>query len=347
MRVLLVSPLPPPSGGLATWTKDLVAAAPRAGLDTEVVNTALIGARTKLSSKKMRMIDELLRTHSIFQNLKRILKNGTYDAVHINTVCSVKGMIRDLLCVMMCKKHPVVLQCHCNVEDWIGTNRMGKWLLTQLVKRASRVLVLNTRSQKTIFSITGKDSLVMPNFIDFSPEKPKAAIRDDIRNVIYVGRVRIEKGIAELLQMAALYPNICFTVIGSVDEEAQELERPANVAFLGEQEHGYIAEALAKADVFLFPSHSEGFSIALLEAMAAGLPVVATDVGANRDMLEQKGGILVSVQAPKEIAAAIAQMESKEVRTAMARFNRDKVATRYSTEAVLKKLVEVYAAVKQ
>ena len=53
---------------------------------------------------------------------------------------------------------------------------------------------------------------------------------------------------------------------------------------------------LDKADVFLFPSYTEGFSISLTEAMASGLPCIASDVGANQDMLENHGGILIKTK---------------------------------------------------
>ena len=71
---------------------------------------------------------------------------------------------------------------------------------------------------------------------------------------------------------------------------------PNNVKFLGNKKHEEIIYYLDQADVFVFPSYSEGFSLALLEAMSRGLPIIVTDVGNNKELLENKigkGGIII------------------------------------------------------
>ena len=96
-----------------------------------------------------------------------------------------------------------------------------------------------------------------------------------------------------MFEVAKCFPDIQFEFIGKPAPEVLELYRPENCVLLGPKAYDEVVSALDNSDLFLFPSHSEGFSMALAEAMARGLPSVATDVGANLDMLENKGGLVV------------------------------------------------------
>lgn len=345
MKILLVSPLPPPSGGLATWTQELIEYAPQLEIEISVVNTALIGERIKLKNGKMSVVDEIIRSVRIVQALRKKLRKEKYNVVHINTVCSPKGMLRDLVCAYSCGHIPMVLQCHCNVSDWVGKSKLSISMLRKLVRIANKTLVLNSKSQEAVKSITDCESIRVPNFITVANEIVNVTIRDRVERIVFVGRVRIEKGIGEIFQAAAQLPDIYFGVIGSIDKRVNALERPVNVELLGEKSHADVAIELSRADVFLFPSYSEGFSIALLEAMHAGLPIIATDVGANADMLEKHGGIIVPTKNIEAIVAAINRMKCFELRRAMSAYNTNKVAMEYSIDSVGKKLRDIYASV--
>ena len=347
MKVLLVSPLPPPSGGLATWTEELVKYTSRTELEIDVVNTSLTGQRATLKGGKIHISDELSRSIRIIRDMIKHISQKKYDAVHVNTVCSTKGMLRDLICMCVCGRTPIVLQCHCNVSDWIGQKKAAIFLFRELAKRAERILVLNSQSQIAVKEITGRESICVPNFLasDLQHSKQKT-VRERIEQVVYVGRVRAAKGMVELLETANQMPDVHFTVIGSVDDEISGKKIPSNVCLAGEKSHAEVEEELEKADVFLFPSYSEGFSIALLEAMRAGLPVVATDVGANADMLGDRGGVIVAARNVAEIVNALRSIQSPEIRRGMSEHNIQKVRDTYSVCAVVDTLKTIYDAVQ-
>jgi glycosyltransferase involved in cell wall biosynthesis len=102
---------------------------------------------------------------------------------------------------------------------------------------------------------------------------------------------------------------------------------------------------LRRADVFLLPTVQEGFSNALLEAMAAGLPVVATDVGGNREAFtDGEGGRLVPPRDPSAIAAALLEIGADPAQMRrMGAANRARVAEHFTIQQSAERLARFYA----
>jgi glycosyltransferase involved in cell wall biosynthesis len=107
-----------------------------------------------------------------------------------------------------------------------------------------------------------------------------------------------------------------------------------------------IPEVLRGLDCFILPSISEGISNTILEAMASGLPVIATDAGGNSELVEnRKTGLLVAVQDVEAMASAItacalAPQESKQ----MGQRGRDEVLQKFSIESMVKSYCDLYAS---
>jgi glycosyltransferase involved in cell wall biosynthesis len=169
------------------------------------------------------------------------------------------------------------------------------------------------------------------------------AIRPEIANVVFVGHMIRTKGVLEMVGVAKRFPRMAFVMAGMVTPEISGVDVPVNMELIGNVDKPRLQGILDNADVFLFPTYSEGFSLALLEAMARGLPVVATPAGANGDMIESHGGALVPVGSVEELCRALQQMQDPAVRASMSQWNISKVKDNYTADKVIQRLKTLYA----
>lgn len=123
---------------------------------------------------------------------------------------------------------------------------------------------------------------------------------------------------------------------------AQNLEIDKNVAFLGKLNN--VSSVLDRSKIFVLLSPSEGMSIAMLEAMSTGLPVVVTDVGELGDAVREIGsGFLVDYQSPKDVSLHILKfLNNEDYRADCAVAARQTVESNYSTAAIAKKWDQVF-----
>jgi glycosyltransferase involved in cell wall biosynthesis len=154
--------------------------------------------------------------------------------------------------------------------------------------------------------------------------------------------VEPQKGAAEIYELARRFPNLTFALVGAVRESVAQWDKPENVQLLGGMPHEQVLEQMDASDLFLFPSHSEGFSIALVESMARGLPAVATDVGAAADMLADGCGIVVPKGDIDAMEQAICRLQERTARKRMSAAAVEKVRRCYTLDAVMKLLVSIY-----
>jgi glycosyltransferase involved in cell wall biosynthesis len=192
-----------------------------------------------------------------------------------------------------------------------------------------------------------------------APEKQKAELRrqlrlaDGTRVLLSVGRLSREKGHADLIrampkivELAGNSP-LRLVLVGEgpekpgIEELCRNLRLTDVVTLTGQQEN--INRYYNIADVFLLPSHSEGCPNVLLEAMAAGVPVVATEVGGIPEVVTNgRDAILVKKRDPAGLASATAKiLRDRELRTRLVTFAREIVA-RKTPEAYFKSLTSVF-----
>jgi glycosyltransferase involved in cell wall biosynthesis len=191
--------------------------------------------------------------------------------------------------------------------------------------------------------------VLVPNFIDDNVFAYRAVGRQaahDRLRVVFVGWVTAMKGCREILEVARQLPGLDFALIGPLmaDMQTHLQRRPANVTLYGTLEHLEVLREMCASDVFLFPSLTEGFPNAVLEAMSVGLPVVATRVGAIPEMIEDgKGGLLFEHADIASLVHAIRTlMNDASLRGAMGQFNREKSRAHYAYSVVTSQLTALY-----
>lgn len=172
------------------------------------------------------------------------------------------------------------------------------------------------------------------------------------RLAVYTGRLHAGKGLCELIDAWALLdrqhaaPWLWLAGEGPLEDELHRRIAAANlsgrVTLAGTFDH--VDDILAAADAFVFPSHEEGMSLALLEAMAAGLPIVATDIPGNRLLLRhQKNALLVPVGDPQGLAAAVGQVFADTLLAErLAAAARHQAAAEYSLEATTQRHLQLF-----
>lgn len=244
--------------------------------------------------------------------------------------------------------------------------RLAGQVLTGVVRttrRAARLLVANANAvaenARETFGAPDDRVRVIYDGIDLT--RWRAAAPADLSAVgvgssdpvaATVARLHPQKGLEDLVAAAALLrnePSLHFVVVGDGPDHAA-LQRAIDSADLADRLHllGHrddVAAVLARADVFVLPSRFEGLPSAIIEAMAAGLPVVATDVGGVRELVDHgRTGWLVPAASPVALADAIRTALRADV-AAVGAAGRSKATSMFDADVMTARFVETYAEV--
>ncbi len=160
----------------------------------------------------------------------------------------------------------------------------------------------------------------------------------------------IQHMLAALPQVAAAFPEVRYLLVGdgpyrpALEQQAAELGIGERVVFAGSRED--VARLLAAADIFVLPSLTEALPTVVAEAMAAGLPIVATTVGGIPEMVSHgEAALLVPPADPEALAAAVLRLlANPRQAAAMGRSGRRMVAERFDIRTQARALADDYRA---
>jgi glycosyltransferase involved in cell wall biosynthesis len=242
-----------------------------------------------------------------------------------------------------------------------------RWLFARLEEWTSRyvdhfILVSHAMERDFRRKIPSERISVIHNAIELPAERPVrggfSSLREELglpQEAVLVGtvaRMHPVKGHIYLIQaireLAPSFPQVHYVWIGGGELRA-ELEKQVRLAglqdvihFLGVRKD--VPALLPQLDLFVLPSISEGLSVAILEAMAAGVPVITTAVGGSPEIVaDQVDGILVPAQSPAALAEAIREALSHPERMKkMGLLGQEKVYREFSTERLLAQTTALY-----
>lgn len=284
---------------------------------------------------------------------RRWVREGRFDVLHVHepTVPSVSML------ACFAAQGPIVATFHTATARSRALQVFGTALQPALEKVTGRIAV-SPAARRVVVEHLGGDAVLIPNGVDvarFEGAKPLAD-RPVGPTVVFLGRIDEQrKGLAVLLEalpeLVSLVPDVHLLVAGPGDADDVREAVPASlrdrVDLLGLVSEEDKPRVFASGDVYCAPNtHGESFGIVLVEAMAAGTPVVASDLEAFRRVLRDgEAGVLVPVRDAGALAAALgALLLDPERRERLAAAGRRTVRT-YDWKSVTRSIVEVYETV--
>ena len=265
---------------------------------------------------------------------------------------------------------PLVASWHTNVHEYAATRsgwltrlfgkhghgvggqieRSALWAAARYYRQARMLFAPNAELCTLLERATGRPCHLMTRGVDataFSPAYRDRRPEDRDFVLGFVGRLSVEKNIALLvsiqrqLQMLST-ARFRFLVVGHGGEEAWLRQRLTSAEFTGVLRGANLARAYANMDAFVFPSHTDTFGNAVLEALASGVPAVVTpDGGPARTVRDGQTGF---VRADRDFAAAIAMLASDPVRHAAMGARARRYALSASWDAVFEGIYAQYEA---
>lgn len=348
LRVVMVGPEPWVGGGISAVAGSL--------LDSDLPQRCRLtylaeGTRRGLGRKLFRFAAALV-------GLVRRLALRQVDVVHLH-VGGGGSLYRHALYLALSRLagRPVVLHWHVPAESTsLSASGRGRPIARWMLRRAAAVIALSPSWQPALSTLAGRDNVVvLPNPVDCEAIRPPADPQArSASTVLFLGDFSPRKGAADLLAAApvvlAEHPGARFVLCGGEPPPAlrqQAVALGAAVALPGVVKGEAKLRLLQEATLLALPSHAEGLPVALLEAMAAGLPVVTTPVGGIPDLVQEPvNGLLVPPGDAAALAAAILRLlADPDLRQAMGRRNRRLVEELFDVRAYVERLAAVYERV--
>jgi glycosyltransferase involved in cell wall biosynthesis len=357
VRVLLTGPdLSKPRGGIQTFVESILTAFESVNeVDAEFFPVTLGLYRDESWFRKAS------RNLAAIAPFRRRIHNC--DIVHLNSSFDSRSVARDsiYLALALLGRRRIVLMFHGGDPARVVWFRwpVARELVSALLARCAVILVLSkfqaSNLQRACPTLRRIEQI--PNFIDVGPAVHRTQTDGGEARFLYLGRLHIDKGLRLIVQAARdlleTRRRFLITICGSGPEEAwirdqiADSELGRHVRFAGVVRGGGKADMLRNSDVLLLPSsHPEGFPFAVLEAFSAGMPVIATSIGALAEVVSHgETGLIIPPHSSAALAAAMRQfIDDDGLRRRMGARARELVERSYSHDEMRRVFARVYYA---
>ena len=342
-NILLLSPLAPPIGGISTWTDAYMKVQAKIGNKVFLVDT-----RKKNNSNGF--FNQVIRTFKIIYNSLTNVRKNKIDIIHINSACSYFGMLREYIIIKLThrKRIPIFFHCHCDVTKYVNSDKKVN-LFKKILNYSNCIFVLNKQSFDYVKQLDkNKKVYLIDNFIDEDDVKFDFRIKDEVKNIVFVGRITAPKGCNELVECAKINQDFTFNLVGDFDTDfdRQKLDSVSNIKYLGRKEKNEVYSIINQNDVLILPSYAEGFPMVILEAMFLGIPIITTNVGSIFDMLGNDGCIYIEVGDVNSMNSALQKIQSKELRNSISTRNVIFAKEKYTAKTVVNRINNIYRIIR-
>lgn len=294
------------------------------------------------------------------------IKKADPDIIHIRGA-AIDGL-NAVIAAKLARKGKILVTVHGMYSDLIHIHPLKKWISKYIVEKMMFGMadgiscVCKTANDRPYFDRYRHKMLPyvynrIPTYSTGTPEDKRKArkglnLSDTAQVGVFVGRMTKEKGLDYLVEafrmLDSQWPEeLHFLIVGDgnycpeMEAECAKLKHSAKIHFCGRQEN--VEPYLRAGDFFVQPSLHENLSIAILEACAAGLPCLVTDVGGNREMIEDRStGIIIPKGDAKALFNGLMDMSSHERCDLMKEKLHHYDFSRFSDEKVDMQLDEVY-----
>jgi glycosyltransferase involved in cell wall biosynthesis len=254
-----------------------------------------------------------------FREIKRLFKEG-WDVVHVHV-----PLLLGLLAVKQGNRHgaKTIFTIHSSVGDMVKYSQSGWFalikgkvfggLLRFLARTIGRLLTtfiaLNKAIKAEINELFGINNVtVMRNGCFLSNFQPQSRMQLDTVELVSVGNITALKNHLLVIKSLRFLPkNFHLTIIGEEIDDAyvallrkEIVDSNVSVTLTGKIDHEKISQYLAQSDIYVTGSVVEGQSIATIEALSVGIPVVALENGSSRELLNSENGCIVEKTANEE-----------------------------------------------
>lgn len=351
LRIGLVGPLPPPSGGMANQTRQLAKLLREEGATVEIIQVnrpygpAWIG--------KVKGVRALFRLFPYFVRLWRA--SSKIDLYHVmaNSGWSWHLFSAPAIWIAKMTRKPVVVNYRGGEAD-VFFYKAFAWIKPTM--NQADAIIVPSDFLGTVFAKYGWHARIVPNIIDlgrFSATQRNVGSSSSPPCILVARNLEAIYDNASALRAFQIvrksFPSARFVIAGSGPERqaletlAAELGLADAVTFVGRVENDDMAKLYHEADLMVNPSLADNMPISILEALACGVPVVSTNVGGIPRLVEHgKTALLVSPQRPADMANAILSLLLDPMKAASLKEAGAEAVRQYTWEKVRLHLLDVY-----
>lgn len=307
----------------------------------------------------------LLPAFFILNVLKLYKLNGVhnYDIIHAHWIVP-QGLTSALFTTLFRRTPPVVVATSHGGDLFAFSGRLSAWLKRFVLRRTDHLTVVSRAlyQEARHLGVSTNRLSIQPMGTDLRTLFVPPAADVLRRGIIYVGRLVEKKGVAYLIKAMAIVvkarPDITLTIVGTGPLEhelkalVQKLALGKSIEFTGTIDHTRIRDKLQRASIAVIPSiiaksgDQEGFGLTIAEAMGCECAVVASDLPAVRDLIENnKTGLLTPQKDTVKLAEHICRLlDDESFRTSLARNGRQFAVNQFDWSTVVNGYIELFTS---